>query len=200
MREGRPECAVPRAQAERSDAARNRRRIVDAARGMVRARGVESLSMEDVAQSAGVGVGTVYRRFGDRAGLAYALLDEREREFQEAFLSGPPPLGPGAEPAARIRAFLRALLERVDEQSGLLLVAETSGPHARYASGAYLTHRAHLVELLRQVRPHGDPQVLADALLAPLSAVAVSYQREVAGLSLDRISAGLDELVTALAG
>lgn len=193
-------CTERHAHAERADAARNRRRIMDAAQGMVRAHGVESLSMEDVAQSAGVGVGTVYRRFGDRAGLAYALLDEREREFQEAFLSGPPPLGPGAASAERIRAFLDALLDRVDEQSALLLVAETNSAHARYLSGAYGAHRAHLVELLRSARPQGDSQVLADALLAPLGSVLITYQQEVAGIPLERIRAGVDELVTSLVG
>ena len=40
--------------------------------------------MDAVAEAAGVGKGTLYRRFGDRNGLAYAILDEREREFQEA--------------------------------------------------------------------------------------------------------------------
>ena len=54
--------------------------------------------MEDVAHAACVGTGTLYRRFGDRAGLALALLDEQEREFQNALITGPPPLGPGAPP------------------------------------------------------------------------------------------------------
>ncbi|MCX2730049.1 TetR/AcrR family transcriptional regulator [Saccharopolyspora sp. NFXS83] len=193
-----PTCTERAAHVERADAARNRRRIMDAAQGMVRRHGVESLSMEDVAQSAGVGVGTVYRRFGDRAGLAYALLDEREREFQEAFLSGPAPLGPGAAPGERIRAFLDALLDRVDEQSALLLVAETNSAHARHLSGAYGAHRAHLAELLRSARPEGDAQVWADALLAPFGSVLITYQQEVAGMPLERIRAGLDDLVTAL--
>ncbi|WP_243788285.1 TetR/AcrR family transcriptional regulator [Saccharopolyspora gloriosae] len=188
-------CTERAAQGERADAARNRRRIMDAAQGMVRAHGVESLSMEEVAQSAGVGVGTVYRRFGDRAGLAYALLDEREREFQEAFLCGPPPLGPGAAPGERVRAFLDALLDRVDEQSALLLVAETNSAHARYLSGAYGAHRAHLADLLRSAHPEGDAPVLADALLAPFGSVLITYQQEVAGISLERIRAGLDDLV-----
>ncbi|MFC7584972.1 TetR family transcriptional regulator [Nonomuraea antimicrobica] len=81
---------------ERADAARNRAKILAAAGEIVLARGVEALAMADVAAAAGVGVGTLYRRFGDRSGLAYALIDEREREFQASFIEGPPPLGPGA--------------------------------------------------------------------------------------------------------
>jgi AcrR family transcriptional regulator len=56
--------------------------------------------MDAVAAEAGVGKGTLFRRFGDRAGLAVALLDERERDLQAAVLSGPPPLGPGAPPGS----------------------------------------------------------------------------------------------------
>ncbi|TDD72835.1 TetR/AcrR family transcriptional regulator, partial [Actinomadura rubrisoli] len=82
--------------AERADAALNRHRIVRAAAEMIAARGAEALTMDEVARAAGVGVGTVYRRFGDRSRLVYAVIDDREREFQAAFIQGPPPLGPGA--------------------------------------------------------------------------------------------------------
>nr|WP_255559554.1 TetR/AcrR family transcriptional regulator [Mumia sp. zg.B17] len=54
--------------------------------------------MNDIARAAGVGRGTLYRRYPDRASIATALLDEHERRLQEALLSGPPPLGPGARP------------------------------------------------------------------------------------------------------
>ena len=39
--------------------------------------------MDDVAAEAGVGKGTLYRRFGDRSSLLRALIDEPERDFQE---------------------------------------------------------------------------------------------------------------------
>nr|WP_246199495.1 hypothetical protein [Actinomadura syzygii] len=41
------------------------------------------------------GTDTWFRRFGDKSGLAAALLEARERVLQEAILHGPPPLGPG---------------------------------------------------------------------------------------------------------
>ncbi|HWT21873.1 MAG TPA: helix-turn-helix domain-containing protein, partial [Solirubrobacteraceae bacterium] len=90
---------------ERADAARNRRRILEAAAALVQERGIACVSMEDVARAAGVGTGTLYRRFGDRAGLALALLEEDTREFQDALISGPPPLGPGASARERLQAF-----------------------------------------------------------------------------------------------
>ncbi len=69
---------------ERADAARNRRALLAAARRILDDSGVDALSMDQVAAAACVGVGTVYRRFGGHAGVAYALLDETERQFQAA--------------------------------------------------------------------------------------------------------------------
>lgn len=75
----------------RADAARNRTRLLEAASRLMSACGAANLTMEAVATTAGVGKGTVFRRFGDRTGLLIALLDHREQQLQAAFLSGPPP-------------------------------------------------------------------------------------------------------------
>src|SRR2546421_4009451 len=77
---------------ERADAARNRKRILDAAERLFAEHGVTNVSMDQIAAAAKVGKGTLFRRFGDKAGLAVALLDSRERDLQAAILSGPPPL------------------------------------------------------------------------------------------------------------
>jgi AcrR family transcriptional regulator len=185
--------------AERADAARNRRRILAAAADLIAARGVGALSMDEVARAAGVGVGTVYRRFGDRAGLLYAVLDDRERRFQAAFLQGPPPLGPGAEPLDRVRAFLHALADRTDEQLDLLVMAEADSPDARFDDGSYEVYRTHLETLIARVRPSADAAYIADALLAPLAANLLRHQRRTRGMSLERVKAGLDDLVAGLA-
>jgi AcrR family transcriptional regulator len=102
--------------AERADAARNRLHLLSTARQMLAEQGAERLTMDGLAQRAGLGKGTVFRRFGTRAGIFEALLDDDERVFQQRVLSGPPPLGPGAGPRERLIAFGRAragfLLER----------------------------------------------------------------------------------------
>lgn len=190
--------AVTEPRRERADAARNRRKILAAAAEIVAAHGVAGLSMAAVAEAAGVGVGTLYRRFGDRSGLAYALIDEREREFQAAFIEGPPPLGPGAPPVERIRAFLHALTDRTAEQLDLLLAAETATPLARFG-GAYEGYHAHLSMLIGAARPGADAQVLADLLLAPLAAPLLAYRLRSCGLTVERVKAGLDALLDGLA-
>lgn len=184
--------------AERADAARNRQAILAAAHAIVARDGVEALSMDRVADEAQVGVGTVYRRFTDRAGLAYALLDDRERLFQQAVLTGPPPLGPGAPAAERIRAFLHAYIDRYDSEADLHALGESHMPTARYASGAYQVARVHLITLLTEADCHGDLPYLADALLATVSATLYMHQRRERGFSAERIKAGLDQLLTGL--
>ncbi|WP_367134329.1 TetR/AcrR family transcriptional regulator [Saccharothrix sp. HUAS TT1] len=178
---------------ERADAAKNRAKILAAATDLVAERGIEGLAMADVAAASGVGVGTLYRRFGDRSGLAHALIDASEREFQAAFLTGPPPLGPGAPAADRVRAFLHALVDRTLAQLDLLLLAETAGPFARFG-GAYDAHHRHLTLLIAQARPGVDAAVTADALLAPLAANLVAHR----GVGAATLKAGLDTLLDGL--
>lgn len=185
--------------AERADAARNRRAVLAAARTIMVNDGVEALCMDRVATAAGVGIGTVYRRFKDRAGLVYALLDEDERRFQAAFLFGPPPLGPGAGPLARIRAFGNAYVDRLDTHAGLFALAEAHPPAARYGNGAYRMHRTHLISLLTLAEADVDAAYLADALLAVLGGGLFLHQRQTLRFSTERIKAGLDRLLTGLA-
>ena len=45
--------------------------------------------MDRLAERAGLDKGTVFRRFGTRAGIFAALLDDDERAFQERVLAGP---------------------------------------------------------------------------------------------------------------
>lgn len=60
----------------RADAERNRQRILAAAAEVFTQRGFEA-TLDEVARRAGVGVGTVYRRFPDKAALAEALFTDR---------------------------------------------------------------------------------------------------------------------------
>lgn len=161
-------------------------------------RGVEGLLMNEVAKEAGVGVGTLYRRFGDRAGLAYALLDELGREVQSAFMSGPPPLGPGAAPVERIRAFLHAWVDELEETADLMVLGDGGAPVAKYRSGAYQANRAHVSMLVREARPDADAGYLAEALLAMVDASFYIHQRREEGMSVERIKAGLDEMLRCL--
>ncbi|MDP9861564.1 MULTISPECIES: TetR/AcrR family transcriptional regulator [Streptosporangium] len=155
---------------ERADAARNRLKVLAAAARLFRDKGVDGVSMDAIATEAGVGKGTLFRRFGDKSGLAAALLDERERELQEAILTGPAPLGPGAPAADRLAAFVDAYLDYLLGHLDLIRMSETASPGARYRIGAYRFWHRHTEILLAEARPGCDAGPLAHALLAPLAA------------------------------
>jgi AcrR family transcriptional regulator len=178
---------------ERADAARNRGRILCAARRLFDERGAGCVSMDEIAEAAGVGKGTLFRRFGSRASLAAALLSERERDFQEAIIRGEPPLGPGAPPQERLIAFGEALLDTLEAHSELLLAAET-GP-ARFAHPAYRVHRLHVMLLLAEADPECDREMLAETLLAGLGAELFIYLRRMRDIPLERVKDGWREQV-----
>ncbi|HEY9371062.1 TetR/AcrR family transcriptional regulator [Streptomyces sp.] len=180
---------------ERADAARNRRKILDAAARIVAEQGPEAVTMNAVAHASGIGVGTVYRRFGDVSQLLWALLDDRERQFQEAYMAGPPPLGPGVPADERLHAFLDALVDRVIEQREILLAAQSAAPSARYTSGAYLAMHAHLAMLLARLRPEANGPLLAHLLLAPFSPSLMHHLSAERELSATEIKAGLNALL-----
>jgi AcrR family transcriptional regulator len=183
-----PEDAV-----ERVDAARNRERILSSARRLFDERGAGCVSMDEVAEAAGVGKGTLFRRFGSRASLAAAVLSERERDFQDAIIRGEPPLGPGAPPQERLIAFGEALFDTLEAHSELLLAAET-GP-ARFTHPAYAVHRLHVMLLLREADALCDAELLADTLLAALGAELFVYLRRIREMDLERLKSGWRELV-----
>ncbi|MFC3450166.1 TetR/AcrR family transcriptional regulator [Amycolatopsis speibonae] len=174
---------------ERADAARNRAAILDAAASLFAEHGVEAVSMDQVAAAAGVGKGTLFRRFGDKAGLAAALLDARERVLQEGILHGPPPLGPGAPPAERLVAFADAYVGYVLKHLPLVRMSETAAPGARYRIGAYRFWHRHVAILLDGVP---DPEHAAHALLAPLAAEHLTAL--LPELGEDRVRAGITRL------
>src|SRR4051794_25426604 len=141
---------------ERADARRNRLRVLEAADRLFTEHGVKNVSLDAIAAAAGVGKGTVFRRFGDRAGLAVALLDEREQELQARILTGTPPLGPGAPAVDRVTAFLDAYLDLLDRHVELFTDSENASDGARYRIGSYHLWHRHLALLIEEARPDLD--------------------------------------------
>ncbi|TLF78258.1 TetR/AcrR family transcriptional regulator [Nocardia cyriacigeorgica] len=184
------------APAERADAARNRAKVLAAAAELFAARDPRTVTMDDIAKAAGVGRGTLYRRYPDTNSIAVALLDEHERALQEQLLRGEPPLGPGAPPAERLAAFYAAMVELLDTHSALVLGAETGG--ARFTTGAYGFWFAHVRSLLRAAGVD-DADAMVDPLLAPLAAEVYQTQRA-RGLAPAQIAGALGRLAHALLG
>ncbi|MFF4414954.1 TetR/AcrR family transcriptional regulator [Streptosporangium sp. NPDC001559] len=154
---------------ERADAARNRRAVLRAAERLVAEHGGDHVSLDRVAAEAGVGKGTVFRRFGSRTGLLRALLEERSRALREAIVDGPPPLGPGAPARERLTAFLDGLCGIAEANAALLTAHEQACADAKYTEPSYLFWHGHIASLVAEERPGLDADFadfLAHALLA----------------------------------
>ena len=135
---------------ERADAARNREHLLEVAREMIAEHGVEKVTMDGLAERACLGKGTVFRRFGNRAGIFRALLDADDLAFQHDVMRGPPPLGPGAGPVPRLAAYGRARIAFLFDHFAMARAALDRNEPVP-AGGAEFT-RTHIRMLLRQAR------------------------------------------------
>ena len=160
---------------ERKDAARNRARILEAARGLLKTKCIREICMDDVARAAGVGKGTVYRRFEDRASLCRALLHDEAIRLQNEVLKGFE-LPEGTPWMKRIERLLQALMDFAMENAPLLSEAQAfdrGGPN-RFEHPAHAWQRDTLSLYLDRAIRAGE--------IGPLSTVVVA----------DLVLAGLD--------
>jgi AcrR family transcriptional regulator len=116
---------IPGERPLRRDAARNRERILAAATEVFATRGLE-VTLDDIAHHAGVGVGTVYRRFANKEQLIDALFDQRLEEI--ANLADGTLLVDDAWDA--LEGFLVMVLEQQSSDRGLRELA-FAGQHGR---------------------------------------------------------------------
>jgi AcrR family transcriptional regulator len=180
---GQPEIA-PESGKERADAARNRTRILAAARRLLGRRPIHEICMDEVAKAAGVGKGTLYRRFADRSSLCLALLDDSERLLQERVLAGfdLPREAPAVE---RLLVLLDALVTFALENAALLAEA-AAFERGRAARVDHPVHAWRKRELSRHIAlaqragsaPPLDAEMAADLILAGLDPDLMLRKRE----------------------
>ena len=188
---------------ERADAVRNRAHLLATARAMLAEQGADKLTMDALAERADLGKGTVFRRFGTRAGIFQALLDDDERGFQERVLSGPPPLGPGAPPRDRLIAYGRARIGFLLEHREIARAALDGSQPIPAGPDASLSE-LHIRMLLGQLHLGlADLDVLALLLTAALDGPLLLYLSasdltEATAQIGDRIAQGWQDLVQRL--
>jgi AcrR family transcriptional regulator len=190
--------------AERADATRNRRHLLATARAMLAEQDAGQLTMDGLAERAGLGKGTVFRRFGTRAGIFQALLDDEEREFQQAVLSGPPPLGPGAAPLDRLIAYGRVRTSFLIRNRTIARAALDGRERVPVGRQTPMS-REHIRVLLAGLRLGGvDLDVLAIQLTAALDGPPLLYLSsdaldDGAGPVAERFGQGWEDLVRRVA-
>ena len=182
---------------ERSDAARNRERLLRAAREIMAEQGVDALTMDALSSKAGVGKGTVYRRFGSREGLMMTLLSEAESKFQQGFIFGPPPLGPGAPPLERLIAFGEGRINLVME-NGELARAAGATALGRFDAPPAMLWQQHIAMLLRESGLDVDDWLMASALSSTLDPGRLLHAVRAHGATPGQLAESWRELVTRL--
>ncbi|MDT0449450.1 TetR/AcrR family transcriptional regulator [Streptomyces hesseae] len=176
----------------RKDAARNRQAVLEAADALfARSESPEDLTMADIAAAAGVGKGTLFRAFGDRAGLLRALYEARLEPVREAAESGPPPLGPTTPPQERVLALLDAVLCFKLDNRRLALALEESGSSSLYQAEHYARWHGLLRSVLEQVPGMTGADFTAHALLAATRADLVERLADQEGVPRERLRAQL---------
>jgi hypothetical protein len=112
-------------------------------------------------------------------------------------MSGPPPLGPGADPWDRLLAFGRSRLETTLKHADLIRAAGRAGGRS-YA--AYSFAAMHARYLLTELGVTGDLPLLAVALLAPIEAPVLDQQVTIDGFPIDRVYEGWVDLARRIVG
>jgi AcrR family transcriptional regulator len=160
----------------RRDAARNRERILAAAGEVFATRGLE-VTLDDIAHHAGVGVGTVYRRFHDKEQLIDALFDDRigavVNAAEEALAAADPWLG--------LEQFFVDILELQAADRGLRELA-FAGQHGRErVTRARIRLEPIVQELVSRAQASGDLRADISADDVPVIQKMIAQVIDVAG-------------------
>ncbi|WP_030317659.1 TetR/AcrR family transcriptional regulator [Streptomyces sp. NRRL B-3229] len=188
---------MPERQSSRKDAVRNREAVLAAADALFsRRESPEDVTMADVAATAGVGKGTLFRAFGDRAGLLRAVYEARLEPVRQAIEDGPSPLGPGTPPRDRVVALLDAVLCFKLDNRRLALALEEGGGGSPYRAEHYERWHGLLRAVLEQVPDLPDPDFTAHALLAATRADLIEHLAAEARVPRERMRSQLASYTT----
>ncbi|MGB3683434.1 MAG: TetR/AcrR family transcriptional regulator [Rubrobacteraceae bacterium] len=186
---------------ERRDAAESRRKVLNAAKSLFSERGVEAVSMYEIGREAGVGQGTLYRRYEHKGALCGALLHENIERFVEETRYRLK----DKDPVLEQLKYLLAGLARFNEENASLLgaIRDAAGGARRFApyqNPFYQWLRATVAVLLERGVERGeipalDVEYVSDAILAPLNIDLYLYQRRELNMEPERIVSALLDLL-----
>jgi AcrR family transcriptional regulator len=205
---GLPEPPLLHKRSERRDASEHRQRILEVAQHLFAEHGVDIVSMHQIARTAGVGQGTLYRRYKNKNELCMDLLGERHERFIQEMATL---LTEKATSSAleRLDGVLTQIITLIEEQSALLgpaIMPDMHGPRCEKAHKSQHFsfqetpwHRwfsSLITELLSEAVQRGelvslDVPYTADAILATFHPMFYRFQRLERGFSMERILQGM---------
>jgi AcrR family transcriptional regulator len=197
----------PASRHERRDAATNRQQVLEAAVGLFTTRGVEAVTMAEIARVAGVGKGTLYRRYPDKGQLMLALMDQCVRHLQDEVAAERCRVAASLPALSQVEALIDRLIGWTEEHTAWLGVISDQAAGERrgavHCGPLYGWMHAVLVGLLERAVAEGEAAIddcvyVADALLAALDVDLYLFQRRQRGYTPEQISRGLKQLVSGL--
>lgn len=155
-----------------ADAERNRERILSAAEEVFLKKGA-GVSLDDVAKRAGVGIGTLYRRFPTREDLLAATYSARFLALAETSRAR----SIGLDPLSALRIYLEELVQYTNSYRGLAVSLETvlrvgtPGCIATSEEGARLLHDAQLAGLV-------SPEISFEDIVCMATAISLATEQD----------------------
>lgn len=180
----------------RADARRNRELLIQVAGALFRQHGADAVSMSEIAETAQVGKGTLYRHFKNKGEVCDALLDHDMRQLQTRVLTH---LRQETQPSLALYWFVEQVLDFVLRNETLLRVQTIEGSMTMLNHPAHLWWRQTILGLMEKLGTHGQSSYFADALYILLDVRTLQFQVNVLGYSrqqiLDGLIATIDRLV-----
>ena len=184
---------------ERRDAAENRQRILETARQLFAESGVENVTMHQIAKAAGIGQGTLYRRYINKGDLCFALLRASFAEMRDEVDQSLAKTVDSQSRLAQLDDLLRRLVNFIESQIPLIGVMEAADGAKRkspFRNPLYEWAHQTVSRLLQEAIAQAeilplDPIYTADALLAALNAEMYLFQRTDRGFTPEQILQGI---------
>jgi AcrR family transcriptional regulator len=180
----------------RADAVKNRQLLLEISQQLFDEQGVEAVTMSAIAKSAGVGKGTLYRHFRDKAEICHALLDQEMRDLQEHTFRR---LRAGDDPLTQLQWFMEQALRFVDRNSTILCEASHHTTVSLLQHPAHLWWRQTIIGLLGRMNVSGDVDYIADILYVMLDVQTIRFQRNILNYEISRIIDGMKSALHLLA-
>ena len=179
---------------ERRDAAENRQRILNAALELFEQYGVEQISMNQIANEAQVGPGTLYRRYRNKGELCLDLIkDNVDLLFKdiETYLVQNHSDSPNQRLKGILSLFIRFREKKAQLLTGVEGSSSTNPLRSLIQNPVFNELHQLLVEQLDEMnateQTHFNSVFRADMLLTALSRHSYSFQRDVRGYSPEMI-------------
>ena len=181
---------------ERADAARNRAAVLAAAHRLICELGQDGASMDQIAAAAGVGKGTLFRRFGDRAGLLAALADQQIADWQPGLIARS--RDESVDAGRRAVRFMTDVCDMMLKQRPVMRAITQAAPGTAYCAASSTLWRDRLAELIAEARPDLDAEYLAASLFGALAPHLLDHLVDQLGMTAERVKAGVITLTQAV--